>query len=294
MDGIFNIYKPLGITSHQVVSRVRRILNTKRVGHTGTLDPEAQGVLPICVGKGTKAAGILTDSDKRYSTVISFGTATDTQDATGKVIKECNKIPTLQELNLALEHFTGNVEQLPPMYSAVKVQGKKLYELARQGLEIERKERTVTIYEIVLREYNKNEAMLDISCSKGTYIRTLCNDIGIFLGTFAHMKVLTRTKSAGFSIENSITLEQLAQAAQEGQADKYLTPVDEIFSIYPKYIVPDVQLNRILTGCPIPAPTEEIGQTYRLYDTNGSFLCLSNIELSDNKYIFKLEKSFYG
>jgi len=173
MDGIINVYKPVGITSHDVVYKIRRITGIKKVGHTGTLDPDADGVLPICIGKGTKVADMLTFSDKRYTAVMRLGITTDTLDLSGKVLSENQVNVTKEQIETAVKSFIGDISQIPPMYSAVKIGGKKLYELARKGIVIERKPRNVTIYDIKILNIENNDITIDVSCSKGTYIRTI-------------------------------------------------------------------------------------------------------------------------
>ncbi|SMB94103.1 tRNA pseudouridine55 synthase [Desulfonispora thiosulfatigenes DSM 11270] len=203
--------KPPGLSSHSVVNRIRKILNIKKVGHTGTLDPDAVGVLPICVGKATRLAEYLTADNKTYRAVIGFGSETDTQDATGNVTYEAN-LPNLSygEFNEILQKFKGNIEQLPPMYSAIKKDGQPLYKLAREGIVVEREIRKVEIYNIDLFSYNNKQALINVSCSKGTYIRTLCQDIGRAAQSAAHMVFLLRTKSGIFNIEKSFTLDEIS------------------------------------------------------------------------------------
>ncbi|MBR4723262.1 MAG: tRNA pseudouridine(55) synthase TruB, partial [Clostridia bacterium] len=218
MNGIIVIDKPIGKTSHDMVSFVRRLTGIKKVGHTGTLDPDATGVLPICIGRATKAADMLTVSDKAYRTQLVLGKTTDTQDASGKVLKERQVMVTQADIEETVSQFIGEISQIPPMFSAIKKGGKKLYELARQGISVEREPRKVTIYDIVIEEINLDNktVTLDISCSKGTYIRTLCEDIGEKLGCGAYMNSLVRTKSAGFTLSDSYTQEELAEMKENG------------------------------------------------------------------------------
>ena len=217
-DGVVNILKPAGMTSHDVVAKVRRIYQTKKVGHTGTLDPEAVGVLPICVGQATRLVEYLTEKDKRYRVLLKFGRETDTQDATGNVIKETG-ICTLEREAFAelLGQFVGEIEQVPPMYSAIKKDGQPLYKLARQGIAVEVAPRTVTIHEIKLLMYNGESAMLEVHCGKGTYIRTLCQDLGRACGSSAYMTYLMRTASGSFGIDRAVTLAQLEQSEHPEQ-----------------------------------------------------------------------------
>lgn len=198
MNGIINIYKERGFTSHDVVAKLRGILKQKKIGHTGTLDPEAEGVLPVCLGTGTKLCDFLTDKDKTYETVLLLGQSTDTQDMTGTVLERGEVHVTEEEAEQAVRRFTGPYEQIPPMYSALKVNGRKLCDLAREGKVVERKARTVTIHEIRIQKIALPEIRMSVSCSKGTYIRTLCHDIGEVLGCHGCMKELLRTKSGFF------------------------------------------------------------------------------------------------
>lgn len=214
-SGVVNILKPAGMTSHDVVAKVRKIYQTKKVGHTGTLDPEAVGVLPICVGQATRLVEYLTDKDKRYRVLMRFGRETDTQDASGQVTKETAICPLERAdfLHL-LERFTGEIQQTPPMYSAIKKDGQPLYKLARQGVSVAVDARTVSIYEIKLLMYNKQSAMLEVHCGKGTYIRTLCQDIGRAAASSAYMDYLLRIQSGQFLLSESVTLDKLSQMKQ--------------------------------------------------------------------------------
>lgn len=288
MNGIINLYKPPGITSHTAVAKVRRILQMKKVGHTGTLDPDAEGVLPICLGKGTKVSGILTDTDKAYRAVIRFGITTDTQDASGTVLTQCVPNVTQARLSQLIPQFTGEIQQIPPMYSAVKVGGKKLYELARQGTEIERRPRTVTIFNLRIAAFHGETAVLEVSCSKGTYIRTLCHDIGQALGCGAVMEQLTRTRSGIFRVEDSVTLEALEQ-----NPAAYIIPTDKLFEQYPAYTLSAKQERLVVNGVPVYAADAQLGQTYRVYGASDTFLCLSVGIQNEDKRCLQLLKAFY-
>ena len=269
MNGIINIYKPLGITSHGVVNKVRRILNMKKVGHTGTLDPDAEGVLPICVGKGTKIAGLLTDTDKAYRAVIKLGVVTDTQDASGKILIENDVNISNKEFENAVNQFIGKIMQTPPMYSALKVGGRKLCDLARQGIEVERKPREITINSIKISNFNGITATLDVDCTKGTYIRTLCHDIGQHLACGAIMQSLTRTKSGRFLIDDSVTLEEFEKSPLN-----YIISPDVLFCDLPEYIANNEETKIIKNGGKIPVIIPD-GQKYRVYSDNGEFLSIS-------------------
>ena len=224
MNGIINVYKERGFTSHDVVAKLRGILHMKKIGHTGTLDPDATGVLPVCLGKATKVCGLLTDKDKTYRAVVKLGVMTNTEDMTGEILAKHPVLVTKEQIERAVSKFVGEIEQVPPMYSAIKINGKKLYELARQGKEVERKARKVTIYgiKVLSIDFSENEFTMEVSCSKGTYIRTLCKDIGEFLGCGAAMKTLVRTRVSEFFLEQALTLGQIEQAVKEGKIQDYL------------------------------------------------------------------------
>lgn len=225
MTGIVNINKPQGRSSHFVVAVVRRITGIKKVGHTGTLDPIATGVLPVCIGReSTKLSQKIMDGTKGYRAVVQLGKTTTTQDETGEVLTDTEVLATKQEIMDVIASFQGDILQVPPMYSAIKMQGRKLYEYARKGIEVERRPRKVTIYEIKASEFDEENhtVQIDVHCSKGTYIRTLCESIGEKLGCGAYMKSLVRTKCGDFLLEDSITLEQFEQAWKSGQLDGVL------------------------------------------------------------------------
>ena len=236
MDGILNIYKEKGFTSHDVVAKLRGILKMKKIGHTGTLDPEAEGVLPVCLGTATRLCDMLTDKIKEYRAVIRFGIATDTEDMTGEIIEELPVTATEESLREVLLEFLGEQEQIPPMYSAIKVEGKKLYELAREGKVIERKGRPVVIHDILLHsvELNKDgylyEAELTIVCGKGTYIRSLCRDIGKALGTCACMKSLLRTRSGDSYLKHSFRLSEVEALRDAGTLEQHIVSVEQVFA----------------------------------------------------------------
>ncbi len=240
MDGILNIYKEKGFTSHDVVAVVRRTINQKKVGHTGTLDPDAEGVLPICVGKATKLADYIMNSGKTYEAEITLGAKTTTQDASGEIISRTDFVFDEDKIAQAVLSFKGSYMQLPPMYSAIKVNGKKLYELARKGQEVERKPRKVDIYEINIIEFlPPDKIKISVDCSKGTYIRALSEDIGDKIGCGAYMSALTRTRSGRFNVQNSIKLDKLKELCDNGNVmDKVLT-MEESMADYKKvYILP--------------------------------------------------------
>lgn len=289
MNGIIIIDKPLGRTSHDMVYEVRRLTGIKKVGHTGTLDPMATGVLPVCVGSATKIADMLTLSDKRYIAEMVLGMTTDTQDADGEVLTECAVTCSETEIRDAVNSFVGKIEQIPPMYSAIKQNGKKLYELARAGIEVERKSRAVTINSIDILKIDGERVTIDVSCSKGTYIRTLCEDIGIKLGVGAYMNTLRRTKTGPFTLENSYKLNYLYELKERDRLSEALISADKMFEDYPKIILNEKQTRSITNGIRMSYNGIE-GQSYRLYDENKQFLCISKCE--DGRLV--LEKSFWN
>lgn len=245
LNGILNILKPPGMTSHDVVSVVRKKLNMKKVGHTGTLDPNASGVLPICVGQATKVSQFLLDSKKKYRAELTLGIETDTEDIYGEVINQVPVVSTKEEIESAILSFIGTYDQVPPMYSAVKVNGKKLYEMARNGIEIERKSRRINIYSIDIIEISGNTALFDVLCSKGTYIRTLCKDIGTSLGCGGVMSFLIRTETSGFDLSSSITIEELKELEE---VEKVLLPLDYPLNHIPKIDVKPDYDKQVLNG----------------------------------------------
>lgn len=241
-NGIINIYKEKGFTSHDAVAKLRGILKMKRIGHTGTLDPEAEGVLPICLGKATKLADMLTDTDKTYDAVLKLGITTNTQDMTGHILKESEVKTGLSDLEAVINRYIGSYDQLPPMYSAIRVNGKRLYELARQGMEVERKTRRVQIRDIRIMSYSEveHEARLIVDCSKGTYIRTLLHDIGEDLGCGGAMKSLVRVRAGSFTLSDALKLSDVQRLHMEGGLDKYIKPIEDMFPDYPCiYVSPE-------------------------------------------------------
>ncbi len=290
MNGIILLDKPEGKSSHDMVNFVRRLVGIRKVGHTGTLDPIATGVLPICVGNATKAADMLTAEDKRYEAVIALGKRTDTFDRTGTVLEERPVNCTENDIRKAIDSFIGESEQLPPMYSAVKINGKKLYELAREGVEIERKARKICISRIDILEVDIKKCCLciDVECSKGTYIRTLCDDIGQRLGTGAYMMELRRTRSGKFEISSCNTPERLEALKSEGRLAEAVIPTDHIFAEFAAVKVGGRRQERVLNGAPVRYSGHE-GALYRVYDEEGQFLCLSRCVAGE----LRMEKAFW-
>ncbi len=276
MDGIINVNKPLGITSHDVVYKLRRILNIKKIGHTGTLDPDAEGVLPMCVGKGTKLSELLMAKDKQYLAEMTLGAITDTQDKSGEVLERFDVCVSEDDIIRAASSFVGELEQIPPMYSAIKIDGKKLYELAREGKTVERKSRRVTVsgIEITNIDLEKNTVSMLVDCSKGTYIRTLCEDIGKRLGCGAYMSALTRTKSGRFSLEEAYDLDAISKMAEEGCFD-FITPVEDALPEYKKIILAERNARKVRNGIRVRVQGLNVGECYRVFDEQGEFLIIA-------------------
>ena len=292
VNGIVNVYKEKGFTSFDVVAKMRGIFHQKKIGHTGTLDPDAEGVLPVCLGKATRVCDLLTDKDKVYEAVLLLGQATDTQDITGAVLHQAEVDKSEAEIRKVMEQFVGEQEQVPPMYSALKVNGKKLYELARQklcdlarkGIEVERKSRKITVFSIDILKMNLPEVTIRVHCSKGTYIRTLCNDIGEALGCYGCMKSLLRTKVDRFTLDQALTLGEIEQLVQSEQLD-FVASVDSVFLKYPKGIAKETSQKLLYNGNRIPAQMvdlmkeQESGESLedeeakiRMYDWNNRFI----------------------
>ncbi len=278
INGVINIYKERGYTSHDVVAKLRGILKQKKIGHTGTLDPEAEGVLPVCLGKGTKLCEYLTDHDKTYEAVLLLGQDTDTQDLTGTVLHTMPVRVTEGEVRTVVQSFVGEYDQVPPMYSALKVKGRKLCDLARTGVEVERKSRRVRIYEIRILELALPRVRMEVSCSKGTYIRTLCADIGEKLGCYGCMASLKRTRVDRFRLEDSYTLAQVEQLWESGRLPEIIMAVDEVFASYPAVTLREEAGKMGYNGNPFSAgdlletlATEALDQV-RVYDHRGVFI----------------------
>ena len=272
-DGIIIIDKPAGWTSMDVCAKLRGVYREKRVGHAGTLDPMATGVLPVFVGQATKAVSFAENGGKEYRAVLRLGLVTDTQDTTGTVLRTAAVTVGEADVRAVLPRFTGEIEQIPPMYSALKRGGKKLYELARAGVEVERAPRRVTVSELeLLGSAAPDEYVLSVRCSKGTYVRTLCHDIGAALGCGGAMSALRRTMAAGFTLDEAVTLEQ----AQEAGAAA-LRPVDSLFREYPACTVPDAETER-RCRCGNPFRADVPDGIYRVYGRSGDFLALSRAE----------------
>ena len=281
-NGIILVDKPADWTSHDVVAKLRGILHEHRVGHSGTLDPMATGLLTVFVGRATRAVQFAETHNKRYVASLRCGYSTDTQDTSGRVTAQTGISPTEAELTDVLPEFTGEISQIPPMYSAIKVSGKKLYELARKGETVERKPRTVNISELSLVGHDGDDFVLSVSCSKGTYIRTLCNDIGERLGCLACMSALRRTNAGPFDVRDAHTLSEIAE-----DPERYIIPVDSLFSEHPAIGFSAAQTAKLKCGNILNVSAKN--GTYRVYGENGDFLALANVSAGKLKTI----KSFF-
>ena len=285
MNGILALWKPKGMTSHDCVFKLRKILKTKKVGHTGTLDPDVTGVLPICIGRATKVAEYLTEAGKAYEGEVTLGFSTTTEDASGELVAEKKITESIKREQIldVLRSLTGTIKQTPPMFSAVKVNGKKLYEYARAGIEVERPARDVTIYDITLldeREIFSGETIsfrFRVSCSKGTYIRTLAVMIGEKLGYPAHMSDLVRIESAGFKLDECKTLTEIQELMEAGKEYEFLLPLERGLLHLPKLQINDKVAKKVLNGAVLPQPenwTIEKGQAFVMQDENGNALAI--------------------
>ena len=287
-SGIIVINKPKDLTSQAVVSRVKRLFGEKKAGHTGTLDPMATGVLPVLLGRAVKASDYMLTSDKYYRATLTLGLKTDTEDATGTVLyTHAGDIPDEDEVRRVIGAFVGKIKQTPPMYSAIKMGGKKLCDLARAGVTVEREAREITVHSIKVTRIDERHYSLDVHCQKGTYIRTLCHDIGQKLGCGACMTYLRRVEAGEFSVDNAVTIEYVQRAADEGRTGELLMPVDHLFASYPEYAASDVETQRIKCGNEIRTGLTD--GKYRVYSAKGEFLMLGQV--SDG--IMRTVKSFF-
>ena len=273
MNGIVIVDKPQGWTSQDVTARLRRVFNTRRIGHGGTLDPMATGVLPVFVGRATRGVEFFEHAEKVYETVLRLGITTDTEDITGTVLTEQDVFVTGSMVEEVLTQFRGEIMQIPPMYSALKVNGQKLYDLARKGKEVERQPRPITIHELTLLGMEADGIRLRVHCSKGTYIRTLCKDIGEALGCGGCMAALRRVEAGEYTAAEAVPLQQLLETENPEQ---YLRPVDSMFRNYPQVILTPNQEKRCRNGNSFSMPLED--GTYRAYGQNGEFLMLAKME----------------
>ena len=276
IDGVLLFHKPVGITSNAALQQVKRLYSAERAGHTGTLDPMASGLLPICFGEATKFAAELLDSEKRYLARVRLGERTDTGDAEGTVIERREVRVSRAQMIEALARFRGDIEQIPPMYSAIKHQGRPLYEYARKGMEIERKPRPVRVSAIQLREFEAGQALVALTCSKGTYVRVLAEDLGEALGCGAHLSGLVRTGVGPLSLEQAHTFEELAESG-EGARSAWLLPVDSLLENRPAITLPEPLALRFMHGQVIQHVTAQAG-TVRVYGPGEVFLGVATVE----------------
>nr|WP_300004561.1 tRNA pseudouridine(55) synthase TruB [Tissierella sp.] len=293
MNGIINFYKPKGITSHGAVSFFRRLVNIKRIGHTGTLDPNAEGILPICIGKATRVSEYLLTADKEYRGTLVLGRSTDTQDGDGETLETSSKIVSEEDIRKCFDTFKGKQSQMPPMYSALKQNGKKLYELAREGIIVERKSRDINIYELKIEEIKNNKEVTFVTkCSRGTYIRTLCNDIGEDLGTFGYMSELTRIGVGPFELEDSYTRDQL-ENLDPREIEKLLLPIDFPLMKFQKIEIEEELYNKLVNGVKIKLYNKEelIGKTLRVYSKD-NFIGIGEVIEKDQLQLLKMNKVF--
>lgn len=295
MSGILNVHKPVGMTSHDVISILRRRLNIKRIGHTGTLDPMAEGVLPVCVGKATRLSEFVMKQGKTYEAVMLFGQRTDTQDIHGKVLEKANP-PHLTEEGIeeVFSKFRGVISQVPPMYSALKRDGKKLVDLARQGIEVEREPREVTIYELVLLDFSDQRISFRVSCSKGTYVRTLIEDMGYAFSSLATMESLVRTRVGKFYLEDAIPVEDLKKMDPE-EIQQHFCPMDLAVWQLPVLHMDESLKDRIINGQRIPLKAEEIEEPnqeyYRVYA--GDFMGLGSLIGTEEQPVLQMVRMLY-
>ncbi len=305
MDGVLNLNKPKGCTSHDVVFKVRKITGEKKIGHTGTLDPDAAGVLVLCVGKATRIIEYLSDQPKSYTAVIKFGIETDTEDASGKVVKksDCTCL-SKEQVESAVSLFVGKIMQIPPMVSALHHQGKRLYELAREGIVVERQPREVTIHSLKLIDFAPGanaSASIEVCCSKGTYIRTLCADIGKSLGCGAHMQQLTRTSAGEFDISNAITIDDISTFMAKNCIDDLLIPMNEALHFMPEIVLDDINAIKISNGvklninnvAELENQSHNMNIPLRICNNDKSIVAIGRFTLGDDgRTILKPEKVF--
>lgn len=291
ISGILNVNKEVGISSNKCVGLVKKALNTKKVGHTGTLDLEADGVLPIVIGKATRVSDFLMDEKKEYITEAIFGSRTDTLDWSGQVVEESSKTFTKDELISEMENFTGQIIQTPPMYSAIKINGTKMYDLARKGIEVERKTRNVTIYGLKLIDFDFPKATFKITCSKGTYIRTLIDDLGEALGSFAYVNKLTRSKVGDFVIEEAISSKDLLEMDKEEILSR-IKPVDYALKDYKEIRLDKSYFKQATNGMTMRVDNIYSDDLIRVY-VDDKFIGLAKNFKNEDRYFLKMEKVFY-
>lgn len=294
MNGILNVLKPAGMTSFDVVGFLRKTTAQKKIGHTGTLDPMAVGVLPICFGNATKAIEFMIDKDKTYRAELTLGAATDTQDSSGQVLYQKEVTLDVESIKSAIMEFRGEIQQLPPMYSAIKIGGRKLYEIAREGGTVERQPRSITIYDIdIVRIWdNGRKVLFDVHCSKGTYIRTLCHDIGERLGCGGHMSFLERTKAGKYSIESALTLEKISELAENKLLDNYMLSAESVFDGYGSVVLNESEMFKYNNGVWIgyDGISENENPVVKIYDTDKNFIGIGEFVINEKRYYLKSKK----
>lgn len=293
MTGILPVKKPAGFTSFDVIGKLRGVTKTRKIGHSGTLDPMATGVLPLFFGGATKCCDILPKEDKRYAADIKFGIVTDTQDTTGRVLKECESHVSKEEFAAVAAGFIGKQMQLPPMYSAVKVNGRPLYDLAREGKTVERAQKEIEVYDIVLMEFDEHAqtARIEVSCGKGTFIRTLINDMGEKLGCGASMSALERTMAAGFDISECYTIGDIEDMMKEGTFEEHLMPVERLFEGLPRLVLGEFDRRLYRSGVPLELKKRGWGGidgNIAVFDESGMLLGISYMDEEANE--LKLRK----
>ncbi len=295
LSGVIILNKDGGMTSQTAVNRVKRALGASKAGHTGTLDPMATGVLPVLVGRGAKCAEFLTEGKKHYRATLLFGIATDTEDVTGNVTATSDVLPTDEEISAVLPGFHGEIFQVPPMYSALKRNGQKLCDLARRGVTVEREARPITIDRLTVTRIDKRRLSLDVVCSKGTYIRTLCVDLAAALGTVGTMEALTRVESAGFSLDDALTLDELLLLPEEERARRVI-PVEDLFSSWEGVVLPPFFARLAKNGCEIYekkiGANFPVGTRLRVYDENRRFFALGEVAEFENGLAIRMIRQF--
>ena len=294
-SGVLIVNKHTGVTSHDIVGKIRRLYNTRRVGHTGTLDPDASGVLVILIGRAAKAAEYLVSDTKKYRATLRLGLTTDTEDASGNILTESKDIPSADAVMSVCRDFVGEIEQIPPMYSALKKDGQKLCDLARRGITVERQARKVTVFELKCEQINETDYALDVFCSSGTYIRTLCADIGKTLGCGGIMTTLERTYAGGFSIDDAVSISELEQTSEEERLSR-LIPTESLFEELPKVCLSEFFEKLCRGGCEIYQKkirtSLPVGKRVRIADKDGKFFALGEVKEYEDGSAIKAIKTF--
>ena len=294
-SGVLIVNKHTGVTSHDIVGKIRRLYNTRRVGHTGTLDPDASGVLVILIGRAAKAAEYLVSDTKKYRATLRLGLTTDTEDASGNILTESKDIPNADAVMSVCRDFVGEIEQIPPMYSALKKDGQKLCDLARRGITVEREARKVTVFELKCEQINETDYALDVFCSSGTYIRTLCADIGTTLGCGGIMATLERTYAGGFSIDDAVSISELEQTSEEERLSR-LIPTESLFEELPKVCLSEFFEKLCRGGCEIYQKkirtSLPVGKRVRIADKDGKFFALGEVKEYEDGSAIKSIKTF--